>query len=57
MQRLKGHRCPGSRVGRPHGGDKRRERQERTRERALVNGDKRTVSQIDAARALAASRT
>ncbi len=43
--------APGSRVGRPHGGDKRRERQERARQRAIDRGDAKAVAQIDAARA------
>lgn len=33
MQREKGYRAPGSHVGRPHGGDKKRERQARAQER------------------------
>jgi hypothetical protein len=54
MQRPQGFRCPGSHVGRPHGGDKRRERQERTRQRAVDNGLTRVVKEIDAARERAA---
>lgn len=34
MQRPKGFRCPGSRVGRPHGKDKKIERRKRAEERA-----------------------
>jgi hypothetical protein len=34
MQREKGYRAPGSRVGRPHGKDKRKERKRRADERA-----------------------
>jgi hypothetical protein len=54
MQRPPGYRCAGSHVGRPHGGDKRRERQERTRQRGLDMGGpkgERIVAQIDAERA------
>jgi len=62
MQRPPGYRCAGSHVGRPHGGDKRRERQERTRQRGLDMSTKgttsaarrhgeRIVEQIDVARA------
>ena len=53
MQREKGWRAPGSHVGRPHGGDQRRERQERTLQRAISRGDKKTAAQIVAARARA----
>lgn len=41
-----GFKCPGSHVGHPHGGDKRRERQERTLERAKAKGLTRTVDEI-----------
>jgi hypothetical protein len=51
MQRPQGNRAKGSRVGRPHGGDKRRERQERTLQRAIDKGLKKTVDKITRSRA------
>ena len=46
-----GFRCPGSHVDYPHGADKRRERQERTLQRAKDKGLKRVVDEIMRARA------
>lgn len=45
-----GFRCPGSHVGHPHGADKRRERQERTLERAREKELTKTVDEIMKAR-------
>jgi hypothetical protein len=41
MQRPKGHRCPGSHVGRPHGKDKKTERRLRALERAKTRAEAR----------------